>query len=187
MKRRKPLKPGGPIKRKPGKKKPKLSSVKAKPKKKTPKQRLEKEADKLMGKFIRGDGRCFFSGKVDFKPYGVTQNCHLERRSRSAAIKFSALNGIPGDMTPHVKHDNSQLDWGVFLHKWMPGRAERLCAMKNWALAHSGLFVIEDVIRANIAWYKKMLDAETYWWEWHHSGACDDYIDPIEALMEKLG
>lgn len=206
MKARKPLKRKTPLKSRqkprraasasttPTKTPPKGQSARKTPSrgqkrpKKTRVQVLEKELDALMGKFIRGDGRCFLTGKVDFTPKGVVQNCHLERRSRSKAIKFSPLNGVPGDMSGHVKLDNTQLGWGNLLSVHIPGRLERLCRMKDWALANKGLFRLEDILEKYRTFYKSMAEQGITWWEWHNSkGMQAAYKDPLEEVMEELG
>lgn len=153
--------------------------------KKTPVQRLESEANKLMGAFIRGEGRCFAQGKVDIQATGPVQNAHIKRRSKSKAIKFSPLNGIPLRAAPHFCFDNDPTRFAVFLNKELPGRMERLEAMSEWAKKNSALFDMAEVLRKHIAWYKGMSDAD--WWQWHHSGMVDFYKDPIEELMQKLG
>ena len=180
MKRKKPLKSKTPLKRSPMKR-----TAKKKPKK-TPVQRLEKEADKLMGAFIRGEGRCFAEGKTAIEWNGSVQNAHIKRRSKSKAIKFSPLNGIPLVASRHFCFDNDPTRFAVFLNKELPGRMERLEAMSEWAKNHSALFRIEDVLAEHIAWYKMMAKHGMDWREWHHSGVVDSYKDPIEELMEKL-
>ena len=182
--RKKPLSRKTPLRAKP--KKDGVKKVRKKPKK-TPVQRLEKEADKLMGAFIRGEGRCFAQGKVDIQATGPVQNAHIKRRSKSKAIKFSPLNGIPLRASRHFCFDNDPTRFAVFLNKELPGRMERLEAMSEWAKNHSALFRIEDVLAEHLAFYKTMLECGVCWWDWHHSGTWQGYKDPIEELMEKLG
>ena len=179
---RKPMKRSA-IKRKPPKKK---EGAKKKPKK-TPVQRLEVEADKLMGAFIRGEGRCFAEGKTAIAWNGAVQNAHIKRRSKSKAIRFSPLNGIPLVASRHFCFDNDPTRFAVFLNKELPGRMERLEAMSEWAKDHSALFRMEDVLREYIAWYKIACENYIDWWDWHHGEAWLKYKDPIEILMEKLG